>query len=95
MWPQPSHVLALLTALSGSIPYMWTPPACAQAFKKTKVLLAHNIINIFPDLNIPLTYNNTSDYQLGAEILQEPKPSTNIKHPSAYYWSSSKKLDEA
>ena len=91
MWPRRSHLLAPLTALTGSGPYVWTP-ACDKAFKEMKALLAHDAINIFPDLNLPFDiYTDASDYQLGAAILQTQPPS-GARRPIAYW---SKKLDKA
>ena len=84
MWPLRSHVLAPLTALTGSGPYVWTPE-CNQAFEEMKALLAHDAINTFANLKDPFhLYTNASDYQLSAAILQNDKPIA--------YWS--KKLNK-
>ena len=68
-----SHILAPLTALTDSGPYIWTPAACDnKAFKEMRALLAHKAINIFPDFNVPFDiHTDASDYQLSAAILQE------------------------
>ena len=85
MYPQRSHHLAPLTALTGKKTFEWSPQ-CQKAFENVKAMLAHDAFIRYPDHNIPFhVYVDTSDYQLGAVIMQE-----NI--PVAYF---SRKLNPA
>ena len=85
MYPQRSHHLAPLTALTGKKTFEWSPH-CQKAFENVKAMLAHDAFIRYPDHNIPFhVYVDASDYQLGAVIMQE-----NI--PVAYF---SRKLNPA
>ncbi|KAL7559528.1 hypothetical protein ACA910_011921 [Epithemia clementina (nom. ined.)] len=85
MYPQRSHIMAPLTALTGNTTLKWTP-ACQQAFDNVKAMLAHAAFIRYPDHNIPFhVFVDASDYQLGAVIMQN-------KIPVAYY---SRKLNPA
>ena len=78
MWPRRTHVLAPLTALQGKdTTFVWGKPQ-QQAFDDMKALLAHDCLNVYPDLNQPFDiYTDASDYQLGAAIIQN-------RHPVSY-----------
>jgi hypothetical protein len=75
MFPQRSHILAPLTALtSGKGPLRWSPE-CQAAFDTIKALLAKDAFLRYPDHNKRFDiYCDASDLQLGAAILQEGMP---------------------
>ena len=88
MWPSRSHILAPLTACSGmkkNAILNWTPEM-QQAFDKMRMLMAADALAAYPDHNKRFDiYTDSSDYQMGACIMQEGRP-------VAYY---SKKLNSA
>ena len=82
MYPQRSHHLAPLTALTGKKTFEWFPQ-CQKAFENVKAMLAHDAFIRYPDHNIPFhVYVDASDYQLGAVIMQETSLSR-ISHASS------------
>ena len=85
MWPRRSHLLAPLTALTGSSMFAWTDE-CDRAFDEMKAVMAADAMNAFPNHELPFEiYTDASDYQMGAVILQNGKPIA--------YWS--RKLNNA
>ncbi len=85
MWPRRSHVLAPLTALTGKSTFEWNE-ACDKAFEEMKALAVMDTLLRYPDHNKGFKLEtDSSDYQLGAVILQEG-------YPVAYY---SRKLTPA
>jgi RNase H-like domain found in reverse transcriptase/Reverse transcriptase (RNA-dependent DNA polymerase) len=72
MYPQQSHILALLTALAkGKGAVKWTNE-CQTSFKTMKALLAKDAFLWYLDHNKRFDiYCDASDLQLGAAILQE------------------------
>lgn len=74
MWPKRSHVLAPLTNMTGKTIFEWTE-ACDKAFDEMKALAAMDTLLRYPDHNKPFHIEtDSSDYQLGAVILQEGQP---------------------
>ena len=90
MWPRRSHVLKPLTELTGKGQFVWDPnpndPVHTKAFEAMKALIAADAFCAYPDHTKPFeVYTDSSDYQLGAAIMQKGKP-------VAYY---SRKLTKA
>jgi RNase H-like domain found in reverse transcriptase len=75
MFPQQSHILALLTAsVTGKGPIQWSTE-CQASFNTMKALLAKDAFLWYPDHNKRFDiYCDASDLQLGATILQEGMP---------------------
>jgi hypothetical protein len=92
MWPHRLHILAPLTAKTGTpkkgknpLLFHWTLEM-QKAFDQVKELMAADVIGAYPDHIKPFCiFTDASDYQIGACIMQECKPVT-------YY---SKKLNSA
>jgi RNase H-like domain found in reverse transcriptase len=75
MYPQRSHILALLTALAKGKGTVKWPHECQTSFNTMKALLAKDAFLQYPDHNKRFDiYCDASDLQLGAAILQEGKP---------------------
>jgi hypothetical protein len=77
MWPSRAHVLKALTDQSGlkkRAPVKWTDEM-QQAFDKMHLLMAADALAAYPDHNKRLNvYTDSSDFQLGACIIQEGRP---------------------
>ena len=71
MWLQRAHILALLTAKTGTpkkgakpMKFKWTT-AMQKAFEQVKALMAHNVLCAYPNHNKPFDiYIDASDYQM-------------------------------
>jgi hypothetical protein len=86
MFPHRSHILAPLTNLTGKRNFEWTIECQNNAFDEIHSLIATDVFLRYPDHNKPFhVYTDTSDYQLGAVIMQDDVP-------VAYY---SRKLNSA
>lgn len=77
-WKHRAHVMAPLTALTKvdkrQFKSHWTPE-CDEAFRKTKAMIAEDILLAIPDPTVPFDIEtDASDYQLGAIIYQANRP---------------------
>ena len=77
-WKKRAHVMAPLTALTKvdrkDFLKHWTP-ACDEAFKATKAMIAQDILLAYPDPNKKfIIETDASDHQLGAVGYQEGRP---------------------
>jgi hypothetical protein len=83
MWPSRAHVLKPLTDQSGlkkKTSIIWTDEM-QQTFDKMRLLMAANALAAYPDHNKWFDiYTDTSDFQLGACIIQEGKPVAYFLH---------------
>ncbi|KAL7548020.1 hypothetical protein ACHAWF_011299 [Thalassiosira exigua] len=88
MWPSRAHILRPLTDKSGmkkGAKLDWTPEM-QKTFDKMRYLMAADALAAYPDHNKRFDiYTDTSDFQLGAVIVQDG-------HPVAYF---SRKLNRA
>jgi transposase InsO family protein len=75
MWRRRSHLTAPLSALaSKSTPWKWGQVE-QEAFEAIKKVISKEAMLTFPDFSKPFhVYTDSSDYQLGAVIVQEGKP---------------------
>ena len=71
IWPQRSHLLALLTSLtSAKVKWNWTEEH-QKAFDKIKRVITRETLLTYPDFNKPFDiHTDASLYQLGACISQ-------------------------
>ena len=79
MWPRRSHVLKPLTELTGKGEFVRNPdpnnPVHTKTFEAMKALIVADAFCAYPDHAQPFEiYTDSSDYQLGAAILQNGKP---------------------
>jgi hypothetical protein len=77
MWPRRSHILAPFTKLAvlkKGAKLDWTPEL-DKAFKRMMAVIAQDALMAYPDHNLPFEiYTDSSDYQLGACIIQNGRP---------------------
>jgi hypothetical protein len=76
MWPQRSHLLAPLTALTSATKVTWKWTEQQQtAFETMKLLIARETLLTYPDFNKPFViHTDASKVQLGACISQDGRP---------------------
>ena len=73
MWPQRAHILAPLTAKTGTpkkgakpIKFEWTE-AMQKAFEQMKALMTHGVLCAYPNHNEPFDiFTDALDYQIGS-----------------------------
>ena len=75
MWQRRSHILAPLTALtSKKVKWKWGTEE-QQAFDECKRIISQETILAFPNFELPFhIYTDSSNYQLGATIIQADRP---------------------
>jgi hypothetical protein len=81
MWPHQAHVLAPLTAKTGTpkkgekqAKFLWTPKI-KSSFEQIKALMTMDVLCACPNHNKPFhVYTDASDYQLGACFMQDGLP---------------------
>ena len=83
MFPRRTHVLRPLTRLTGVKKFQWNDEH-TKAFEQMKAIIAQDCINNYADINKPFhIYTDSSDYQMGAVLLQYDKGVRRI----IAYWS--------
>jgi RNase H-like domain found in reverse transcriptase/Reverse transcriptase (RNA-dependent DNA polymerase) len=75
MWRRRSHILAPLTVMcSAKAKFVWTDKE-QKAFKDIKAIMSRETLLAYPDFSKDIhTYTDSSDYQLGAVIMQDDRP---------------------
>jgi hypothetical protein len=78
MWARRSHILAPLTAMTGSgpeaAPFVWGPLQ-QESFDTIRTSIAKDVLLRYPDHNLPFVIEtDASDFQLGSVIKQEGMP---------------------
>ena len=74
MWPKLEHILSPLSDESGEKAFHWNDEM-DKAFKQMKAILSADVLMAYPNHNKPFRiYTDTSDYQMGAVIMQDEKP---------------------
>ena len=75
MWQGRSHILARLTAMcSAKAKYVWGDKE-QKTFKDIKAIMSQETLLAFPDFaKASHVYPDSSDYQLGAVIMQDDRP---------------------
>ena len=75
MWRRRSHILAPLTAMvSKEAKFTWTNDH-QKAFDDIKTIMSRETLLVYPDFNKDFhIYTDSSDYQLGAVIMQDDRP---------------------
>ena len=77
IWPRHSHILAPFINLAGlkkGEKFDWTPEL-DKAFKQMMAVIAQDALMAYPDHILPFEiYTDSSDYQLGACIMQNGRP---------------------
>ena len=75
IWRQRSHILTPITAMSSNTARWQWEPKHANAFQEIKRIIAKETILAFPDFSQAFhIYTDSSDYQLGAVIMQNERP---------------------
>eukprot|EP00957_Ditylum_brightwellii_P025461 1925062-Ditylum_brightwellii.AAC.1 len=71
MWPRRSHMLTLLTNLTGKTRFAWKKEH-QEAFEAMKSIMVEDALMVYLNHNLPLqVYTDASDYQMGAVIMQD------------------------
>ncbi|KAL7529783.1 hypothetical protein ACHAXR_003151 [Thalassiosira sp. AJA248-18] len=80
MWPSESHVLKLLTDISGKAKLNWTP-AMQTAFDKIQYFLAADVLSTYQNHNKRFDiFTDASDFQMGGCIMQDGCPVAHFSH---------------
>ena len=75
MWRRRSHILAPLTAMcSAKVKFVWHDKE-QKAFEEIKAIMSRETLLAYPDFSKDFhVYTDSSDYQLGAVIMQNDRP---------------------